>query len=172
MTSESLQSDNSKKLYRKLPAWLSSYERQIISTMPLNAKWEQGRQGTGYEKASLMDEVSARWVVQRALDTLGGPTRYDAWLLHYPVGSEITPHTDEAEESMCHIRLNSLVVASAGGMLCLDGEELALTDGDAYIFRPDTILHSVAAVKEQLRLVLSVGANVEHEHAQALGLTK
>ena len=119
-------------LYYKLPAWLTSHERDILSDLSQNVvAWEQGRQGTGYEKYSLEHEVVARFVVRRALNELGDPTQFDAWLLRYPVGSEIPEHTDAAKVGMCHVRLNALVVAGAGGMLSLEGAELPLNDKDA-----------------------------------------
>lgn len=158
------------KPYRKLPAWLSPHERTAIGSLTLGAVWEQGRQGTGYEKFNLAHEVGARWIVRRALDRIGNPAHYDAWLLHYPVGSEIPPHTDPAHEGKCHVRLNALVVAGAGGMLTLEGEELPLNEGDAYIFRPDIVEHSVAPIEDGSRLVLSVGANIGAMRAHALGM--
>ncbi len=161
---------NGLELFRKLPAWLSPQECNVIEAVSLKAIWEQGRQGTGYEKSDLLQHTAVSWIVQRALDEIGNPSKFDAWLLHYPVGSEIPPHTDPPHEGMCHVRLNALVNATSGGLLYLDNTALPLNEGDAYLFRPDLIRHHVTAVEERSRLVLSVGANLEHEHAQAIGL--
>ena len=172
-SSESVRDKITTRLYRKLPRWLNSYERNVIGKMSQNPSWEwgQGRQGGGYEKFNILSLASAGWIVHRALDEIGNPTQFDAFLLRYPVGSKIPQHDDPAEEGMCHVRFNAIVIAGAGGMLSLDGEELPLDNGDAYVFRPDVIQHSVTAVEECTRLVLSVGANIENEQAQVLGLT-
>jgi hypothetical protein len=155
--------------YRIVPSWLGEDEGRTLGALSVDAAWEQGRQGTGYQKASLLDQPTASPIVERAVEELGRPSYFDAWLLRYPVGSDIPAHTDPALEGLCHVRLNALIVAGAGGMLCLDGLDVPLHDRDAYIFRPDIVEHSVAAIQQGTRLVLSVGANVEYAHAKALG---
>ena len=46
-------------------------------------RWQRGRQGTGYDKMLLL---TARW-----------PLRFDSYLIRYPEGSEIPPHTDPVQ---------------------------------------------------------------------------
>jgi hypothetical protein len=156
--------------YRKMPAWLNVRQRKLVGALAVDDEWVPGRQETGYKKLDIVDKAGARWVIQRALNIIGRPPDFDAWLLHYPKGSEITPHTDPAYEGKCHVRLNAIVIAGLGGALYLDDTELPLARGDAYVFRPDITEHHVAPIESGSRLVLSVGANIEPEQARALGL--
>lgn len=158
------------KPYQLLPAWLTAHERRVIETLSRHATWEEGRQKTGYEKSNLLPITGIRWILDRALSTLGNPSEFDAYLLRYPTGSEIPPHTDPAEEGLCHVRFNALAKAGTGGMLYLENQERPLAEGDAYLFRPDITEHRVDPLEAGERLVLSVGANIEPEHAEALGL--
>ncbi len=156
--------------WRKLPNWLSSQERSVVSGLILPGTWQEGRQGTGYEKHDLTSETALEWLIARALGELNDPDEYDAWLLRYPPGSEIPSHTDPAIDGMCHVRFNAIVSAGEGGLLTLDGTPVSLEDGDAYIFRPDLVVHSVAKVTVGPRLLLSVGANLPLEDTQAIDL--
>lgn len=54
-------------------------------------RWRRGRQGTGYDKMLL---ATATW-----------PIRFDSYLIRYPEGSEIPPHTDPVSDGR-HYRLN------------------------------------------------------------------
>lgn len=159
---------------RVLPAFLSPRERIAIASLAKAAArdggFEAGRQGTGYEKRNLLETMAAERLVKRCLQVLGEPVLFDAWLLRYPVGSEIPVHTDPPIEGLCHVRINALALAGAGGILYVDGAEVALDAGDAYLFRPDVMRHMVTPVAGNERLVLSVGANVDEAHAQKLGL--
>lgn len=165
----SMQSQNT-NLYRKIPAWLVPSECDALESMSHDVQWEQGRQGTGYLKHGLIHEPAAQLWIQRALHVLGDPEEFDAWLLYYPTGSEIPAHTDPAREGMCHVRLNAIVTGCIGGDLYLGNKKLALSQTDAYIFRPDITLHSVTPIQAGSRIVLSVGASVSTTEAQALGL--
>lgn len=158
------------RLFRKIPNWLTPNERRVLGMVSRDANWQEGRQATGYEKLDLINQAPVAWIIERALDNLGNPYRYDAWLLHYPVGSEIPEHTDPAQDDLCHVRLNALITAGAGGVLYLDSEEMLLDEGDGYLFRPDAVPHKVTPVEDSSRLVFSVGANVELEQARSLGL--
>lgn len=158
------------QLYRKLPTWLSESECSTLHSLPLRGSWQQGRQETGYEKFDLIHESATQWVVERALQEIGNPSQFDAWLIHYPVGSEIPEHTDPAQKNKCHVRFNALITTSQGGELYLDDRELPLQNGDGYLFRPDIIRHKVNPVRNHPRLLLSVGANVTHEEATKLNL--
>ena len=153
-----------------LRTFLSPRDRVVVANLARAVTFESGRQGTGYDKASLLDVIMADRLVKIARRALGEPLLYDAWLLRYPVGSEIPVHTDPPIEGMCHVRLNALALASDGGVLYVDGAELPLDGGDAYLFRPDVMRHMVTKVEANERLVLSVGANVDVDHARRLGL--
>ena len=150
--------------------FLNPRERVVVANLARAVTFEPGRQGTGYDKANLLDVTMADRLVKRCLKELGDPVLHDAWLLRYPVGSEIPQHMDPPLEGMCHVRLNALALASEGGVLYVDGAELPLDSGDAYVFRPDVMRHMVTRVERNERLMLSVGANVDPEHARRLGL--
>lgn len=161
-----------------LPGFLSPRERVAVASLaraaarlaPAEGGFEPGRQGSGYEKKNLLETMAAERLVKRCLQALGEPVLFDAWLLRYPVGSEIPAHTDPPVEGLCHVRLNALALASAGGVLYVEGAEVPLDSGDACVFRPDVMRHMVTPVAKNERLVLSVGANVDEAHARRLGL--
>jgi hypothetical protein len=155
---------------RLLRQFLSPRDRVVVANLARAVTFEPGRQGTGYDKANILDVIMADRLVKRCLKELDNPALFDAWLLRYPVGSEIPAHTDPAIDGMCHVRINALSLASQGGVLYVDGLELPLDGGDAYVFRPDAMKHMVTPVEGNERFVLSVGANVDVEHAKKLGL--
>lgn len=165
------------------PGFLGPRDRVVVATIahaaakriadPSRAASEggtftAGRQGTGYDKLDLLESPTAERLVKKCLRELGDPLLYDAWLLRYPVGSEIPVHTDPPVPGMCHVRINALALGSSGGVLYVDGAELPLETGDAYLFRPDVMRHMVTKVERNERLVLSVGANVDEDHARRL----
>lgn len=155
---------------RVLTGFLSPRERVVVANIARTGGFEPGRQGTGYEKKNLLDDAMSARLVKRCWQALGEPVLYDAWLLRYPVGSEIPVHTDPSLDGMCHVRINAMALAGAGGLLYIDGAEVPLDTGDAYLFRPDLMRHMVTKVERNERLMLSVGANVELAHAKNLGL--
>lgn len=149
--------------YTQLNQWLSPGECARIvefASHPDLPAWEPGRQGTGYEKLDIRQEVWMHWAVKRAREQLHNPAKYDAWLLRYPVGAYLFPHTDPSAEGFEHVRLNAVVTDSVGGTVIVGDSALTLTAGDAYVFRPDLLPHSVTPVLTGSRLVLSVGANI------------
>jgi hypothetical protein len=160
------------KAPRVLPAFLSARERVVVANLARAADksgaFEPGRGGTGYDKASLLESLAAERLVKRCLKALGDPVLFDAWLIRYPVGSEIAAHTDPPIEGLCHVRLNALALAGRGGLLYVDGAEVLLDTGDAVLFRPDLMRHLVTRVEGNERLMLSVGANVEEAAAARL----
>lgn len=88
--------------------------------------------------------IRARW-----------PLPFDLYVLRFPAGSAIAPHTDAVEGGR-HFRLN-LVVREAQ-----DGGEFwcsaALFESRRIkFFRPDIVEHSVSTVKRGSRYVLSIG---------------
>lgn len=103
--------------------------------------WQRGRQGTGYDKMLL---VTGTW-----------PTGFDCYLIRYPEGSAIPPHTDPVTAKK-HYRLNIVIWKSprGGDFICknpiLDLPRIKL-------FRPDVSEHSVTTVEGGPRYVLSVG---------------
>src|SRR5262245_54604619 len=68
-------------------------------------RWQRGRQGTGYDKMLLL---TAPW-----------PIAFDSYLIRYPEGSEIPPHTDPVSSGR-HYRLNVILKSprSGGEFVC------------------------------------------------------
>src|SRR5688500_17950401 len=87
-----------------LPGLLGARDRVVVATTARAAAKrggvEAGRQGTGYEKTSLMESMTAERLGKKCLKAIGDPALYDAWLLRYPVGSEIPEHTDPTTPGM------------------------------------------------------------------------
>lgn len=155
---------------RIVAGFLSPRDRVVVANLARMGGFEPGRQGTGYEKKSILDVIMAERLIKRCLRELGDPMLYDAWVLKYPVGSEIAAHVDAPLEGMCHVRINALSLNGEGGVLYVDGAEVPLDGGDAYVFRPDVMRHMVTKVERNERLMLSIGANVDVEHARRLGM--
>ncbi len=154
--------------HRVVPGFLTPRERVVLLTVARKEGFEPGRLGTGYERKSVLEHLACERLIKRASVLLGAPLLVDAWLLRYPVGSEIPSHLDPPIEGMCHVRMNALVLAGAGGLLYLDGAEAQFDEGDAQLFRPDVVRHQVTRVERNPRLVFSVGANVSEAHALSL----
>lgn len=76
---------------------MPSLLRRYLSTA---FRWQRGRQGTGYDKMLLL---TARW-----------PLPFDSYLLRYPEGSEIPPHTDPVGAGR-HYRLNIVLKSPRAG---------------------------------------------------------
>lgn len=117
-------------------AW-RSVQKYLASAL----RWQRGRQGTGYDKMLLL---TARW-----------PLPFDSYLIRYPEGSEIPPHTDPVQAGR-HYRLNIVLKSSPSG-----GEFVCATPLYASrrikLFRPDACEHSVTRVVGGSRYVLSLG---------------
>ncbi len=156
--------------YRTLPGWLSPRERVALAVVAKRDAWRPGSLGSGYENLDLTDDVATLRLVRRALAALGDPLVFDAKLVRFPVGSSLPAHTDEATGGRSHVQLHALVVGSAGGLFYLDGEEVPLDDGDAVLFRPDRLRHQLTAVERNARVILSVSAEVDDEHARRIEL--
>lgn len=104
-------------------------------------KWQRGRQDGGYDKMLLL---TARW-----------PLPFDSYLIRYPAGSEIPPHTDAVAQGK-HYRLNLVLKRSprGGEFVC---SAPILSTARIKLFRPDQCEHSVTRVEGGSRYVLSIG---------------
>ena len=115
-------------------ASLRSYASQAF-------RWQKGRQGTGYDKMLLF--------------TSGWPLPFDGYLIRYPEGSEIPPHSDPVQAGR-HYRLNIVVKAPKSGGEFICAAPIFATRR-IKLFRPDACEHSVTRVIGGSRYVLSVG---------------
>ena len=104
-------------------------------------RWQSGRQGTGYDKMLLL---TAPW-----------PVPFDAYLIRYPQGACIPPHTDPVSSGR-HYRLNLILKSprSGGEFVCADP---IFESRRIKLFRPDACEHSVTEVVGGSRYVLSIG---------------
>jgi hypothetical protein len=120
----------------------------VMSTKPLLGvylrtalRWQRGRQASGYDKMLL---ATALW-----------PLPFDCYLLRFPTGSEIPPHTDPVSTGR-HYRLNIVIWRARAG-----GEFVCATPifetRRIKFFRPDACEHSVTRVTAGTRYVLSLG---------------
>lgn len=104
-------------------------------------KWTKGRQGSGYDKLKIME---SRF-----------PLPFDIYLIRYPVGSYIGPHTDPVTGRK-HYRCNIVLKASAAGGVFNCASPIFESER-IKIFRPDKSEHSVTPVLGSPRYVLSIG---------------
>ena len=104
-------------------------------------RWQRGRQGTGYDKMLLL---TGKW-----------PLPFDSYLIRYPDGSEIPPHTDPVQSGR-HYRLNIILKSpkSGGEFVCA---KALFSTGRIKLFRPDLCEHSVTRVAGGSRYVFSLG---------------
>ena len=113
-----------------------------FSNLLTNAfRWRSGRQGTGYDKMLL---ATARW-----------PLPFDAYLIRYPEGTEIPPHTDPVASGR-HFRLNIVLKSPRSGGEFICAAPIFQTRR-IKLFRPDACEHSVTRVEGGSRYVFSVG---------------
>lgn len=104
-------------------------------------RWERGRQLSGYDKMLLLYGL---W-----------PLPFDMYVLRFPEGSEIGPHTDPVSENQ-HYRLNIVVWKAREGGEFQCKNPIYETSRIKY-FRPDMSEHSVSKVVQGNRYVFSVG---------------
>jgi len=104
-------------------------------------RWQTGRQQSGYDKMLLLQSM---W-----------PLPFDVYILRFPQGSEIAPHTDPVSLGR-HYRLNIVIkrAASGGEFVCATP---IYTSARIKLFRPDACEHSVTRVVRGSRYVLSIG---------------
>jgi hypothetical protein len=104
-------------------------------------RWQSGRQGIGYDKMLLL---TARW-----------PLRFDSYLIRYPDGSEIPPHTDPVKDGR-HYRLNVILKSPKLGGEFVCAAPIFATKR-IKLFRPDACEHSVTRIAGGNRYVFSLG---------------
>ena len=104
-------------------------------------RWQRGRQLSGYDKMLLLQSY---W-----------PLPFDVYLLRFPEGSEIAPHTDPVSKGR-HYRVNVILwrAGQGGEFQCSDP---LFESARIKFFRPDVSTHSVSKVLRGRRYVLSVG---------------
>jgi hypothetical protein len=107
-------------------------------------KWQEGRQGSGYQKLKLFE---SKWL------------KCDVYLLKFPTGSAIDYHYDQVKGYQ-HSRINVILKkAKKGGKFYIEG----LAGYPRFIksrvvwFRPDIDYHGVTPIEEGTRYVLSIG---------------
>ena len=123
--------------YQKLENMLTNIRKYLAVAF----KWQKGRQGSGYDKMLLL---TAPW-----------PLPFDSYLIRYPIGAEIPPHTDAVKQGK-HYRLNIVVKRSprGGEFVC---SAPIISTARIKFFRPDQCEHSVTRVEGGSRYVLSIG---------------
>ncbi len=104
-------------------------------------RWQKGRQQSGYEKMLL---AGAKW-----------PLKFDLYLLKFPEGCEVPPHTDVVASGK-HFRLNIVLkqAKSGGEFVC---KSPIFCSKRIKFFRPDLCEHSVTRVVAGNRYLLSIG---------------
>jgi hypothetical protein len=104
-------------------------------------KWRLGRQETGYYKMLLFCSKI--------------PIQFDMYLLKYPEGSEIPPHTDNIKTGK-HYRLNIILKnAKKGGVFVV--KNCIFETKRIKFFRPDISEHSVTKIEKGTRILFSLG---------------
>ena len=83
------------------------------------------------------------------------PIGFDSYLIRYPEGTEIPPHTDPVQRGR-HYRLNIVLWSprSGGEFVC---RSPIFASRRVKFFRPDVCEHSVTRVVGGSRVVLSIG---------------
>ncbi len=145
-----------------LKYFLLGQEIDELLRLAATLSFEEGRQGTGYDKA-LVPTGAFKELREHSLRTLGVglDQAHDCYLLRYAEGSSIPPHKDDAPFGSEHRRLNAVVqTAEEGGELIVEGKLVELYGSYAYAFRPDILAHEVSPVVKGVRLVWSVGVLV------------
>lgn len=110
-------------------------------------KWISGRQGTGYDKLTLISS-----------DFL----KFDIHILRMKPGGYISKHIDPlhseaiAQGYSSHHRLNIIIRKSKGGVFSSDTIP-PISDKRVIRFRPDIDPHQVSEVVSGTRYVLSIG---------------
>ncbi|WP_111977159.1 2OG-Fe(II) oxygenase [Algibacillus agarilyticus] len=104
-------------------------------------RWQSGRQQSGYDKLLL---AFGYW-----------PIKFDCYLLRFPTGSEIKPHTDNVTQGK-HYRLNIVLKKAKIGGEFICHNPLFQTNR-IKLFRPDISTHQVLKITAGTRYLLSFG---------------
>ena len=104
-------------------------------------KWREGRQQSGYSKLLLL---TGRF-----------PLLFDVYLLKFEKNSSVPVHRDQVAVGR-HYRLNIVLKHAKGGGV-FTCQRAIINWPRIKLFRPDLSEHSVSAVEEGTRLVLSIG---------------
>ncbi|MGI2175309.1 2OG-Fe(II) oxygenase [Shewanella ulleungensis] len=104
-------------------------------------RWERGRQKSGYDKMLLCGAV---W-----------PIKFDTYLLKFPEGSAIAPHTDKVVSGK-HYRLNIVIKNADEGGEFICSNPIYETKR-IKLFRPDISEHQVSKIVKGNRYLLSIG---------------
>ena len=104
-------------------------------------RWQRGRQRSGYDKMLLLQSL---W-----------PLPFDVYILRFPEGSTVPPHTDAVAEGR-HYRCNIVLrrAREGGEFACASP---IFQSRRIKLFRPDACEHSVTRVVRGTRYVLSTG---------------
>lgn len=104
-------------------------------------QWQQGRQQSGYHKMLL---AGVHW-----------PVKFDVYLLKFPEGCEVPPHTDKVDKGK-HYRLNIVLkqAKQGGDFVC---KTPIYCSQRIKLFRPDLCEHAVTKVIAGQRYLLSIG---------------
>lgn len=113
----------------------------FFDTIKKIGRWEQGRQGSGYDKMLLLTGYF--------------PIPFDIYLIKYPKGAFIPAHIDPVSDKK-HFRLNMVLkkAKKGGEFICKDP---IYNSSRIKLFRPDISEHSVTLVEEGNRYLLSIG---------------
>jgi hypothetical protein len=115
--------------------------RVCMSILSKLFRWERGRQKSGYDKMLLCGAI---W-----------PIKFDLYLLKFPQGSEIAPHTDKVESGK-HYRLNVVLKnADEGGEFTCKNP--IFETSRIKLFRPDICEHQVSKIEKGTRYLVSLG---------------
>jgi len=112
--------------------------RQFLQTA---FRWQRGRQGTGYDKMLL---ATAMW-----------PIPFDSYLIRYPEGAEIPPHTYPVSNGR-HYRLNVVLTSPRAGGEFICANPIFQTRR-IKLFGRGACGHGVGRVVGGSRYVFSVG---------------
>ena len=115
--------------------------RVCMSFLSKLFRWERGRQKSGYDKMLL---CGAMW-----------PIKFDTYLLKFPEGSEISPHTDKVVSGK-HYRLNIVLKNADKGGEFICSNPIYETKR-IKLFRPDVSEHQVSKIVKGNRYLLSIG---------------
>lgn len=142
--------------------FLTDVERVRLWALAEDSVYEPGRQGTGYDRTPVPDDLydSLRVKALKELGVIDNPLAYghDCYVIRYVEGAYIPLHCDDAPLASEHHRINAVIQNPyEGGDLYVNGEKVDLFQRDAYVFRPDTEPHEVKVVTSGTRLIFTLG---------------